>query len=128
MGAVKIVGEQLRLSASDVANFVACQHLIRLDLLHARHQLRRVQAFDLGFEDLVKRGEAHEAEVLSRFRADGRSITEISIVPDSDAVAEAARATREAIRDRADVIYQGALVGESPDGATLLGRPELPVM
>ena len=95
---VKIVGEQLRLSASDVANFVACQHLIRLDLLHARHQLRRVQAFDLGFEDLVKRGEAHEAEVLNRFRADGRSIAEISIVPDADAVAEAARATREAIR------------------------------
>ena len=121
---MKIVGEQLRLSASDVANFVACQHLIRLDLLHARHQLRRVQAFDLGFEDLVKRGEVHEAEVLSRFRADGRSIAEISIVPDSDAVAEAARATREAIQDGADVIYQGALVGGSPDGATLLGRPD----
>ena len=123
-GAVKIVGEQLRLSASDVANFVACQHLIRLDLLHARHQLRRVQAFDLGFEDLVKRGEAHEAEVLSRFRADGRSIAEISVVPDADAVAEAARATREAIGAGADVIYQGALVGESPDGAALLGRPD----
>jgi uncharacterized protein len=124
VGAVKIVGEQLRLSASDVANFVACQHLIRLDLLHARHQLRRVQAFDLGFEDLVKRGEVHEAEVLSRFRADGWSIAEISIVPDSDAVAEAARATREAIQGGADVIYQGALVGGSPDGATLLGRPD----
>src|ERR1700753_1419827 len=84
-GAVKIVGEQLRLSASDVANFVACQHLIRLDLLHARHQLRRGQAFDLGFEDLVKRGEAHEAGGLSRFRADGGSVGEISIVPDWDA-------------------------------------------
>jgi predicted RecB family nuclease len=123
-GAVKIVGEQLRLSASDVANFVACQHLSRLDLLHARNQLRRVQEFDLGFEDLVKRGEAHEAEVLSRFRADGRRIAEISVAPDADAVAEAAQATRDAIRDGADVIYQGALVGESPDGAALLGRPD----
>src|ERR1700742_1216942 len=124
-GAVKIVGEQLRLSASDVANFVACQHLIRLDLLHARGELRRVQEFDLGFEDLVKRGEAHEAEVLGRFRADGRTIAEISVVPDAGAVAEAGQATRDAIRDGADVIYQGALLGESPGGGpALLGRPD----
>ena len=34
--AVKTAGEQLRLSASEAANFVACRHLIRLDLLHAR--------------------------------------------------------------------------------------------
>jgi uncharacterized protein len=122
---IKIVGDELRVSASDVANFVACQHLSRLDLLHARGELRRVQEFDLGFEDLVKRGEAHEAEVLGRFRADGRVIAEISVVPDAGAVAEAAEATREAVRDGADVIYQGALVGESPGGGpALLGRPD----
>src|SRR6202012_624012 len=124
-GAVKIVGEQLRLSASDVANFVACQHLSRLDLLHARGQLSRVQEFDLGFEDLVQRGEAHEAEVLERFRADGRVVAEISVGPDAGAVAEAGQATRDAMRDGADVIYQGALLGGSPDGGTaLLGRPD----
>jgi predicted RecB family nuclease len=124
-GAVKIVGEQLRVSASDVANFVACQHLSRLDLLHARGRLRRVQEFDLGFQDLVKRGEEHEAEVLERFRADGRAIAAINVGPDADAVAGAARATVEAMRDGADVIYQGALVGASPGGGpALLGRPD----
>jgi uncharacterized protein len=122
---LKIVGEQLRLSASDVANFVACQHLSRLDLLHARGELRRVQEFDLGFEDLVKRGEAHEAEVLGRFRADGRVVAEISVAPDAEAVAVAGQATRDAIRDGADVIYQGALLGKSPAGGpALLGRPD----
>lgn len=120
---MKIVGDRLRLSASDVANFVACQHLTRLDLLHARHQLPREREFDLGFEDLVKRGEAHEAEVLSRFRTAGRSIAEISVAP--EAIAEAAQATLDAVRDGADVIYQGALVGEGPDGGpALLGRPD----
>jgi hypothetical protein len=81
---MKFAGERLRLSASDVANFVACQHRTWLDLLAARRALLRVREFDLGFQDLVRRGEAHELTVLDRFRADGRSITEISQRPDAD--------------------------------------------
>ena len=120
---MKFAGERLRLSASDIANFVACQHRTRLDLLAARGALRRVREFDLGFQDLVTRGEAHELTVLERFRADGRSITEMSRRPDADA--EAAQATLEAIRSGTDVIYQGVLLGASPDGgAALLGRPD----
>ena len=120
---MKFAGERLRLSASDVANFVACQHRTRLDLLAARGALRRVREFDLGFQDLVRRGEAHELTVLERFRADGRSITQISQRPDADA--EAAQATREAIGSGTDVIYQGVLLGASPDaGTALLGRPD----
>ena len=120
---MKFAGDRLRLSASDAANFVACQHLTRLDLLKARGTLRQPREFDIGFQDMVKRGEAHEVTVLDRFRADGRSIVEISQRPDADA--EAAQATLEAIRGGADVIYQGVLLGERPDGGTaLLGRPD----
>ena len=120
---MKFAGYRLRLSASDVANFVACQHMTRLDLLTARGELRRARGFDLGFQDLVKRGEAHELTVLDTFRADGRSITEITQRPDADA--EAAQATLEAIRSGTDVIYQGVLLGASADGGTaLLGRPD----
>ena len=120
---MKFAGERLRLSASDVANFVACQHRTRLDLLAARGALRRVREFDVGFQDLVKRGEVHELTVLDTFRADGRSITEISQRPDADA--EAAQATLDAIRSGTDVIYQGVLLGGSPGGGTaLLGRPD----
>ena len=118
---MKMTGDRLRLSASDVANFVACQHLIRLDLLAARKVLRRPKDFDVGFEDLVKRGEAHERTVLGRYRADGREVTEIQTAPDADA----ATATLDAIRAGTDIIYQGVLLGESPDGGTaLLGRPD----
>jgi uncharacterized protein len=118
---VKITGGRLRLSASDVANFLACQHLTRLDLLRARGELRPPHEFDIGFQDLVRRGAVHERAVLARFLMDGRDVVEIGEAPQ----AGAARATLEAIRGGADVIYQGVLVADrSPDGSALLGRPD----
>jgi uncharacterized protein len=111
----------LRLSASDVVNFVACGHLTRLDLLHARGEIQPPRAFDVGFQDLVARGEAHEATVLRRFRAVGWHVAEISEGPEPDA----AQATLAAIRDGVDVVYQGVLLADrSPDGPVLLGRPD----
>jgi predicted RecB family nuclease len=122
-GCMKFAGERLRLSASDVANFVACQHMTRLDLLEARGRLHRPRRFDVGFEDLVQRGEEHERIVLEKFRADGRQVVEMNPSPSTETAA--AQATREAIRGGADVIYQGVLLGGSPDGRTaLLGRPD----
>jgi hypothetical protein len=118
---VKIDGGALRLSASDVANFLACGHLTRLDLLRARGQLHPPREFDVGFQDLVERGEAHERVVLDRFRAAGWDVAEIGEAPE----AEAMRATLEAIRGGADVVYQGAVVADqAADGAVLSGRPD----
>ena len=122
-GCMKFAEDRLRLSASDVANFVACQHMTRLDLLEARGRLHRPRRFDVGFEDLVQRGEEHERIVLEQFRADGRQVVEIN--PSPSAETAAAQATREAIRGGADVIYQGVLLGGSRNGGTaLLGRPD----
>ena len=56
----------MRVAASDVANFLACQQLTQLDLRAARGALRPPHARDLGFEDLVRRGEEHERGVLER--------------------------------------------------------------
>jgi len=118
---VRLDGGRLRLSASDVANFVACGHLTRLDLLHARGEIQPPHVFDVGFEDLVARGEAHEAAVLQRFRAAGWNVAEIPKGPERDA----AHATLAAIRDGADVVFQGVLLtDQSPDGSALLGRPD----
>ena len=118
---MKIIDDRLRLSASDVANFLACQHLTRLDLLRARGALEPPYVFDVGFLDLVARGEAHERTVLGQFRADGRQITEITGGPE----ASAAAATLEAVRGGVEVIYQGVLLQqESTDGPALLGRPD----
>ena len=47
---VRIDGEQVRLSASDVANFLACRHLTRPDLRRARGVISPPYAYDVGFE------------------------------------------------------------------------------
>jgi hypothetical protein len=118
---VKIISGQLRLSASDAANFLACQHLTRLDLLSARRVLSPPSAFDVGFHDLVARGEAYERIVLGQFRADGRHVAEI----EKGTEAEAAVATLQAIGAGADVIYQGVLLSEeTKDEPALLGQPD----
>ncbi len=82
---MKITDGQLRLSASDVANFLACRHLTRLDLLRARGELRPPHEFDIGFQDLIQRGAAHEKAVLERFRADGLSVLDIRAGPEREA-------------------------------------------
>src|SRR5262249_3677286 len=118
---VRITDNRIWLSASDAANFLACQHLTRLDLLRARGELAPPRRFDVGFQDLIKRGEAHEREVLDRFRTEGRQVVEIAEGPD----ATAASATREAIRDGAELVYQGVLVAaRASDQPALFGRPD----
>jgi hypothetical protein len=114
---MKIIEGHVRLAASDVANFLACQRLTQLDLLRARGELRPPREFDIGFQDLVRRGEAHERGVLEQFRADGLGVIDVS------GTVDAAGATADAIRDGAGVVYQGTLAGGRP-GTALFGRPD----
>ena len=114
---MKIIEGNLRVAASDVANFLACQELTQLDLRAARHMLRPPHPRDLGFEDLVRRGEEHERAVLERFRADGLEVADLSGAGDP------VGATAEAIRGRIGVIYQGTLTGAGGEVA-LFGRPD----
>ncbi len=116
-GSMKITGAHLRLAASDVANFLACRRLTQLDLLRARGELRPPREFDIGFQDLVRRGEVHERAVLERFRAEGLDVVDVSGAQDG------AAATAEGIRGGAGVVYQGTLAGGGP-GAALFGRPD----
>jgi predicted RecB family nuclease len=120
---MRIDGEQVRLSASDVANFLACRHLTRLDLLRARGVIWPPRPYDAGFEDLVARGQAHEKEVLQGFR--DRGLTVVEIPPSQGNVAAGAASTAAALSTEADVIYQGVLT-RAPSGCepALLGFPD----
>jgi uncharacterized protein len=91
---VRIIDGQVRLAASDVANFLACRHLTRLDLLRARGVIEPPHLYDAGFEDLVKRGEAHEKVILQGFRERGLQVVEITA--DRRNVAAGVDATRSA--------------------------------
>ena len=107
---MRIIDGQVRLSASDVANFLACRHLTRLDLLHARGVLEPPHVGDVGFEDLVKRGAVHEKTILQGFRDRDLQVVEI---PESQGnVAAGAAATAAALSSGVDVIYQGVLTRE----------------
>jgi predicted RecB family nuclease len=117
---MRIIDGRVRFSASDLSNFLACRHLIRLDSLAAHGRLRPEVPFDIGFEMLVERGEEHEASVLAGFRADGLDVVEIPESGDAEATA----ATCDAMRGSAQVIYQGVLQTAADDGAALLGRPD----
>jgi hypothetical protein len=75
---MKIIKGHVRLAASDIANFLACQRLTQLDLLWARGELRPPREYDIGFQELVRRGEVHERAVLERFRADGLGVVDVS--------------------------------------------------
>jgi predicted RecB family nuclease len=118
---MKIVDGHTRFAATDLSNFLACRYLIRLDNLAAHGRIKPDKPFDIGFKVLVERGEAHEATVLARFRADGLNVVEIPSSADAEAVA----ATRNALRGGADVIYQGVLQASLGDGSSaLVGRPD----
>jgi predicted RecB family nuclease len=120
---VRVIDGRVRLAASDVANFLACRHLTRLDLLRARGVIEPPRLYDAGFEDLVKRGEAHEKDVLQGFRERGLQVVEITA--DRRNVAAGADATRSALSSGVDVIYQGVLTREAAGGQpALLGFPD----
>jgi predicted RecB family nuclease len=121
---MRIIDDQVRLSASDVANFLACRHLTRLDLLHARGVLEPPHVGDIGFEDLVKRGAVHEKTILQGFR--DRDLHVVEIPPSQGNVAAGAAATAAALSSSVDVIYQGALSREMGAGgeSALIGFPD----
>jgi len=80
---MKITEDGLRVAASDVASFLACQLLTQLDLRAARKELRPAREFDIGFQDLVRRGEDHERVVLERvvlerFRTEGHEVADLT--------------------------------------------------
>jgi predicted RecB family nuclease len=95
---------------------------VELDLSHARGELAAPAEFDLGFADLVARGERHEKEVLESFRQRGLAVVELDFEPGTERAAY--DATLEALGRGVDVVYQAVLLSEAPgDAPTILGRP-----
>ena len=97
--------QSLILSATDVVNFLGCSHSTYLD----RRNLDKRTEF--GEEDpllalLQEKGLAHERRYLESLESRGKQVVEI---PGKGAFAERHVATIDAMRQGAEVIYQGAL-------------------
>src|SRR5687767_11216420 len=119
------IGERLVLSPSDLNRFLECEHLTMLDLL-ALEGKGVAQEKDPQAEIIRAKGLEHERAWRERLEADGKSIVTIAGEGRIDWTLEAAR-TDAAMRDGAEVIYQGVFLHESWRGvADFLLRVDTP--
>lgn len=103
---------QLLFSASDLVNFLGCQHATELDL----GNLDRPQDFEEDDEEtqlLQRLGVAHELAYLERLKSEGKTVAEIPAHLD---LPERVARTLQAMREGIEVIYQGALIDGSWHG------------
>jgi predicted RecB family nuclease len=94
-------------SATDLLNFLGCSHSTALDLgvLDGTGSPWNEKK-DEYLELLGEKGLEHEQAYLAKLKADGRIVIEIK---KDDSLETMAEATRKAMRDGVDVVYQGAL-------------------
>ncbi len=97
-------------SATDLVGYLACDHLLTLELERIAGLRDKPVRYDPELELLQERGDRHEHDHLERLRAEGRSIVEIAPELRSartpDELRAAAAATETAMRDGADVVFQ----------------------
>lgn len=101
--------DRLTISATDLAAFLECPHRTTLDLVDLDTPLERA-APDEQIELIQDKGFAHEAAYLGTLRAAGGRLVELS---SGGNFAENLAATRTAMANGVDVIFQAALA----DGA-----------
>ncbi|MGD0249202.1 MAG: TM0106 family RecB-like putative nuclease, partial [Candidatus Limnocylindrales bacterium] len=102
-------------AATDLVGFLACEHLVGLELAAMAGLVERPIRLDPEIDLIARRGLEHEARYLADLVREGRRVT--SIEPGDHDVSGAERlallraaagATAEAIRRGDDVIYQAA--------------------
>lgn len=99
---------QLLFSASDLMRFLGCRYAISLDLIALDEPLERTED-DPQAQLVQQKGLEHEHNYLQSLRDEGYSIVEI---PDAGALQKRAEETKQAMKDGAEVIYQGVLLHE----------------
>jgi predicted RecB family nuclease len=111
----KLHGE-IRLSATDVSNHLACRHLTELDLSVQRGE-REAPKFEMPDVEVIRQlGERHEAKYLKLVEADVTTFLNLKEMNESQAIEETLRAMAAGV----DAIAQGALIH-----GRWFGRPDV---
>lgn len=105
---MRIIDGEIRLSASDLMRFKGCRHATTLDLRHMEIGDLEPAADGDEAELLQKQGDDHELAFLGTLKAKGRSIADI---PKDGSLEASVEATRRAMAEGPDVIFQGAFLG-----------------
>jgi predicted RecB family nuclease len=110
---MQLIGGKPVLAATDLVGFLACQHLVGLELAAMAGLVDRPIRLDPEIDLIARRGLEHEARYLAGLQAAGRAVTRIDPgdhdAPASERLARlsaAAAATGAAIRRGDDAIYQ----------------------
>ncbi|MHB2165640.1 TM0106 family RecB-like putative nuclease [Alsobacter sp. R-9] len=120
---MRLIDGTILLSATDLMRFMGCAHATTLDLMRLRGEGPQPLEDSEDALLLQKHGDAHEAAHLARLRAAGRRVVEM---PRGDLAADA-QATRAALVEGADVVFQGALLSGCWGGwSDFLERVERP--
>src|SRR5438034_8177274 len=117
---------RLVLSPSDLNDYIECPHLTTLALEVARGTRQRPHVPEDHADLLRRKGEEHEAAYLKELHAQGRQVINV-MSPDPWDFATSARATEEAMRAGAEIIYQATFVlGDWRGRADFLERVDQP--
>jgi uncharacterized protein len=100
------------LAATDLVNFLGCPHATFLDR-HSVGEPATKAEDDPYLKLLQEKGLEHEHQYLDQLRAQGKRIEEIA---DNLSFDERVAKTQAALAGGADVVYQGALLGEGWHG------------
>src|SRR4030095_1385337 len=103
---MRTTAEEIRLSASDLANHLACRHLTMLDLEALCGRIRPPVWRAPWLIVLQERGFEHERSFLGHLREQGLSIFELG---EESSPSTAFERTCEAMRSGVDVIAQATL-------------------
>ncbi len=96
-------GKDYIFSATDLVQFLACNHSTVLDLRSFTEKLEEAETPAANVL-LQKKGLEHEAAYLQKLKEQGKTVVEISKdIP----LVERARQTKAALKNGADVVYQG---------------------
>ena len=129
---MQLLDERVVLSASDLNDFLACEHLTALELGVLRGERERPAQKSATAEILARLGNEHERRYLEKLRADGIQVVDIdrSFEPGGDRLSRLhaqAQATVDAMRRGASAIYQATfLEGDWVGHADVLRRVEEP--
>lgn len=100
-----LTNEELTLSASDLANHIACKHLTYLNLELVHGKLEKPKHYDPTLELLLERGQEFEKSYLDNLIESGKNIDTLDVNIDQPGVER----TISAMKAGKDIIYQGSL-------------------
>jgi uncharacterized protein len=103
---MRSLDDRIFLSASDLMRFVGCTHATTLDMAYLRGTGPKPGEDGEDAALLQKQGDAHEAAHLARLKSGGLQVVEIS----RGELVSNAEATREALKNGPDVVFQGAFL------------------